>query len=628
MNDAEKSMLVAAADGFLRGHLPFGAMSATATRQIAASLKLTYFAKGSTALDPAAGTPSSLFIVQRGRIESRRASLSGPESIRSLGPGEMFPISALLAQRASRNTYRAVEDSFCYLLPHTDFIRCFEDNAVFRRFCTDHLGSLLEQTERDCQGEFAQVVALQQTLNAPLREVMTRDALTCGPDTSIGDVLRQMTQRKVGSMLITQEQRPIGILTERDVISRITLARAELNAPIADVMTREPVTLRADQTGYEAALAMTRHGIRHIPVQDDERLVGIVSERDLFGLQRSGLHHIGRAISAAANPEGLQAAAGGIRRLIERMLAQGVAGEQLTRLISSLNDRVAQRAIALAAEQHPIGDVAYCWLALGSEGRHEQTLASDQDNAIVFETTEAAKAEDQRQRLLAFARTVNETLDRCGFPLCKGGIMASNPAWCLTRSEWLTHFVDWVHSPTPQALLNAAIFFDLRPLAGTYHLGTELRAAVTELAASRTLFLRQMAVNALESAPPLGLLRDFVTDDKDHPGTIDLKAGGIRIFVDAARIMALAQRVTETCSADRLRLAGRAQRMPDAEIAALVDAFYYLQVLRLKHQQLHPSEAPNRIAPAALNDLERRVLKEALRLAKSLQTRLALDYQL
>lgn len=628
VSDAERNVLVSAADTFLRGYPPFDAMPPEATRNLAVQLRLAYFAKGAKALEPAAGSPSALFIVQRGRIESRRADQTmSPESARALGPGEVFPISALVADRSSRNVYRALEDSFCYLLPRVEFLRCFEADAVFRRFCTNYLSSLLDQVERERQGEFAQLVSLQQTLNAPLRDVMSRDLLKCGPATTIGDALRQMAQHKVGSMLIEQDHRAVGILTERDIISRITLAQADLNAPIESFMTPRPITLGSDQSAYEAALTMTRHAVRHIPVSEDERLVGIVSERDLFGLQRSSLHHIGRAISAAANVEALQAASAGIGRLIERMLAQGVAGEQLTRLISSLNDRICQRAIALETERHAIGDISFCWLALGSEGRQEQTMATDQDNAIVFEA-EPEVLEARRAHLLEFARAVNEVLRECGFPLCKGGIMASNRAWCLHSNEWFAHFSDWVRNPTPEALLNAAIFFDLRAIEGNHRLATKLRAAVTELAVSRSIFLRHLAVNAVQTAPPLGLLRDFVTDDDEYPGTIDLKAGGIRIFVDAARIMALSQRVTETSTADRLRLAGNALHVSEQDTAALIDAFYYLQVLRLKHQQLHPHEPANRVAPAALNDLERRVLKESLRLAKTLQTRLTLDYQL
>lgn len=625
MNAAEQNVLVAAADSFLRQHLPFRKMLAEETRGLAARLRLTYFAKDSKVLDATDGLPSALFIVQRGRIESRRAAPG--DSPRTLGAGEVFPINALLARRATRNCYRAIEDTFCYLLPFQEFLRCFEENSEFRRFCTNYLSSLLDQSERERQGEFAQIVALQQTLNALLRETMTREVLTCLPGTPIGTALRQMTQRKVGSILVVEDRRVVGILTERDVIARVTLSQADLNVPIAQFMTAKPVTLRSDQSAYDAALTMTRHGIRHVPITEEGNLAGIVSERDLFGLQRSSLHHIGRAISVAADTEALKSAASGIGRLIERMLAQGVAGEQLTRLISSLNDRVALRAIALQAELHSIHEIEFCWLALGSEGRQEQTLATDQDNAIVFDAGEK-DVEAQRARLLAFAASVNDVLRQCGFPLCKGGIMAGNRAWCLTLREWLAQFSDWVRNPVPEALLNAAIFFDLRALDGNHRLATELRAAVTEMTSSRTLFLRHLAATAVQNAPPLGLLRDFVTDDSEYPGTIDLKAGGIRIFVDAARIMALSQRVTETCTADRLRLAGRAMRVTDQEIAALIEAFYYLQILRLKHQQLHPDRPANRIAPAQLNALEQRVLKESLRLAKTLQTRLSLDYQL
>ena len=222
----------------------------------------------------------------------------------------------------------------------------------------------------------------------------------------------------------------------------------------------------------------------------------------------------------------------------------------------------------------------------------------------------------------------NNALAQCGFPLCPGNIMASNADWCLSLDEWQARYTAWVYNPAPTALLNAAIFFDFRALDGAVSLAETLRQSVSELVRARPAFLWQMARNALKVRPPLGLIRDFITDDVgEASGTIDLKAGGIRLFVDGARILALARGITVTNTADRLRAVGAYSGLPANEMAAYIDAFYFLQMLRLQHQQANTaSPTPNRIAPDTLNDLERRILKEALRQARRLQTRLALDY--
>jgi CBS domain-containing protein len=253
--------------------------------------------------------------------------------------------------------------------------------------------------------------------------------------------------------------------------------------------------------------------------------------------------------------------------------------------------------IDLASARHGLAG-AWCWLALGSEGRMEQTLVTDQDNALIMQGEQPA--------FLAFADQVNRDLDACGFPLCKGDIMARNPRWCLKPQEWRRVFADWIRQPEPEALLRAAIFFDFRALAGEARLAGELRDAVLPQAKTNRAFLRAMAEAALQARPPLGLLADFSADD------LDLKLAGARPFVDAARVFALGAGSAETGTAARLAAAGE---------ATAVDAFHYVQTLRLKR-------GGNRMPVAELNDIERRVLKGAFRQAALLQERLRLDHGL
>jgi CBS domain-containing protein len=226
---------------------------------------------------------------------------------------------------------------------------------------------------------------------------------------------------------------------------------------------------------------------------------------------------------------------------------------------------------------------------------------------------------------------VNVALDACGFPLCKGEIMAGNPKSCLSAAEWRTGFGDWIRNPVPDALLNANIFFDFRPLWGEAQLAHDLRAWLNGMTRDDQRFLRMMAENALQSAPPLGFFGDIQTSGEGADrGTIDLKAQGTRVFTDAARIYALASGADVQNTAERLRHASRVLRMPPEEIEAMADAFYFVLLLRLRRQHLDGGGAGggNRIDPRTLNELDQRILKESFRQARKLQKRLALDYQL
>ena len=272
-------------------------------------------------------------------------------------------------------------------------------------------------------------------------------------------------------------------------------------------------------------------------------------------------------------------------------------------------------------------------MALGSEGRFEQTLKTDQDNALIFTVPDNMTADQVRAKLLPVAKRINAALDLCGFPLCKGEVMASNPKWCLSLDEWKGVFGTWVDQGGPKDLMHASIFFDFRALYGSQQLADELQLWVARLARNNERFLHQMAANALRNRPPLGVVRDFVTGKEN---TLDLKLNGITPFVDAARIFSLATGGTHTNTVQRLRQSATGLRIPAGDVEAWINAFLFIQMLRLRHHyeatrhQVNAEARPldNLIDPSTLNELDRRILKEAFRQARKVQAKLALDYQL
>ena len=287
------------------------------------------------------------------------------------------------------------------------------------------------------------------------------------------------------------------------------------------------------------------------------------------------------------------------------------------------------RLIELTGLDGALRDAGAAWIVLGSAGRAEQTLATDQDNAIVF--ADGTEPEARRRELLPLAERVNAALDRSGYPLCRGEVMARNPHWCLSRSEWRERFAAWIERPEPEALLNAAIFFDFRTVHGERNLVAGLRDWLAAYARDRGRFLFLMVRNALGNQPPLGLIRDFaLARGGEHPGTIDLKVNGVQLFVEAARIYSLADGVTAT---NTLRTAGggrgRTRRFPAPELDAWVDAFRVIQRLRLAlngAQHARGEMLHNHLNPAALVEEERRGLRHALRQARNLQARLGRDF--
>ncbi|CAM5523852.1 Cyclic nucleotide-binding protein OS=Stutzerimonas stutzeri OX=316 GN=CXK95_14330 PE=4 SV=1 [Stutzerimonas stutzeri] len=377
---------------------------------------------------------------------------------------------------------------------------------------------------------------------------------------------------------------------------------------------------------------MTERHIAHVCVVDNGQLVGVISERDLFSLQRVDLVHLAQTIGHADRVEALVAIRGRIKQLVDNMLAHGASSTQITHIITLLDDHTVRRVIELAIRDMGDPGVPFTWLCFGSEGRREQTLHTDQDNGILFEAADAAEAALRRGRLLPLAERMNRDLDTCGFTLCRGNIMAGNPELCLSRQEWGRRFSAFVREATPENLLSSTIFFDLRAVWGPQEGCEQLRQDLLAEVADNRIFQRMMADNALRHRPPVGRFRDFVLARKgDGKDTLDLKVQGLTPFVDGARLLALANGIGECNTLERLRRLVEKGIIDAKDGAAYEEAYHFIQQTRMQHhQQQARDEAPysNRLDPDTLNALDRRILRESFRQAQRLQTSLAVRYQL
>lgn len=608
----------------LARYTPFSQMATADLDFFLTNSQQQYFAPGETLLEPAGGAVQHLFFIRQGAVSGKLglAELSGGAF--QYEAGDLFPVGAAMAQRAVTATYQAVADTFVLALPCSAMQALAEKSGPFADFLNRRVLQFLDLSRRALQAAYSSQALAEQSLETRLGDLVRKTPVSCRPETPLREALTEMQQRHVGSMLVTGERgEALGILSRHDILGRVTLPTVPLETPIQAVMTQPVHTLTHEHTAQDAALLMSRHGIRHVPITCDGVVIGIVSERDLFAMQRLSLKYVSSSIRAAPDVESLKLVAQDIRRFARTLLSQGVHARQLTALISHLNDVLTERLLDIKAAQHDVDMSTLCWLALGSEGRSEQTIATDQDNALILPD---GISDAQRAAVLVFAKDVNEALDACGYPLCQGGVMAGNPACCLTLRQWRERFGQWIEHGAPQDLLNASIYFDFRPLAGDLALAQTLREEVNAAVRQVPRFFKQLALNALTRSVPLNWTGGMATDDK---GLIDLKMQGTGIFVDAARLYGLAHGIPATGTRERLEAAGPMMGLAAPEYEAWVSGFEFLQMLRL-HIQLEgtaPADQPNHLSVATLNDIDRRILKETFRVARSLQQRLHLDYE-
>jgi CBS domain-containing protein len=635
--------LIAALAADLRRHTPFAQMAASHVADLVAASTQAYFAPGERITGPDAGPPTQLYVLRQGRVAARSegdgrgarapgaavdetVDPRGAEGARELVPGDVFPLSAWLAGRTPGRLYTAVDDVFLLAVPQPAVERAERESPAFAGFLHRRMQHLLDLSREALRRERSGDDHELPSLETPLAALARRPPVAVPPGTPLGAALERMHASRVGSLLVLDaEARAEGILTRHDILDRVALPQRDLHGPVDAVTSRPVVTLDVGATAHDAAVAMARHGIRHVPVTEAGRVVGVVSERDLFALRRLSPKDVGTTLRRAPDVETLRHAAGEIRRIARRLLHEGVHARQLTSLVSHLNDVLTARLVELTAAHHGADLSRACWLAFGSEGRAEQTIATDQDNGLVFASD---APERDRPAWLAFARDVNAALDACGYPLCKGGIMAGLPPLCRSVEEWRERFAAWIAHGAPEDLLAASIHFDLRPIAGAAALAEPLAAFAHAEAARTPRFIRQLAENALRFAPPLNWHGGLVVEPAGDAERIDIKLRGTAILVDTARLYALAHGIRATGTRARLEAVAPRLGAPPRECEAWVEAFEFLQTLRLRVQSAEAvePELANTVDVARLNDIDRRILKESLLVVRALQRRVALDW--
>ena len=423
------STISAAVKQLLVQYLPFSAMALEDLDFLVNNVSIAYYAPGDVLIAPGDGVPSHCFIVKQGRVQGVSAETGGIALDAAVG--DCFPVGALLASRPVTLTYRATGDTFCLLLPRNSFEALTQRSAVFLDFCKRRLGAMLDMSRLQLQQSYASEASVERTMATTLGELARKPPITCSPDTSLREAFERMRGAHVGSIVVVdvmpEGERAVGILTRSDLLDRVILPELALTTPVKEVMSSDVRTLDADATAADATLVMVEESIRHIPivqqVQGRQHVIGVVSERDLFTLQRQGVRQLSVEIKRAADVDALITVAAHIRKLSHHLVAQGVAASHLTKLISRLNDQLTVRLLTLIAEEFGIPVDGVCWLSFGSEGRREQTIATDQDNGILY--VAGAVALD---RLLQFAQRANESLARVWLSAVQGQHHGGQPA--------------------------------------------------------------------------------------------------------------------------------------------------------------------------------------------------------
>ena len=455
------------------------------------------------------------------------------------------------------------------------------------------------------------------TLTVAVKNLIKTAPVFVAADASVADAAQQMQRAHIGSVLVATE--PPGIVTDRDLRGRVLAAGLGPETPVTRIMTRPIKTIDSDRLAFSALGLMVEENIHHLPVVEQGRIVGIISSTDLLFHQTNNPVYLRRVIDGLSEAAVIGSYASAIAALAGALFQSGLGALQIAQIVSSLNDALVKRLVQLAEHELGAPPVPYAWIVFGSEGRMEQALLTDQDNALVFDETNEGQA-----YFSELSKRVVDGLIQAGFPPCAGGFMAVS--WCKPLSEWRELFTKWIRLPEPQALLDAAIFFDFRAVAGS--LSLDVLEETILPAKDQRRFLAHMLSGALAFRPPLG----FFNRLRAPNGEIDIKMGGIAPIVSLARVMALATGSRERSTLERLSIASASDSVVGRESArSLSEIFPFLLRLRLGAQLAardNRKVVDNRIDLATLSPFERNQLRDAFIIMKRIQEDIRANWRL
>ncbi len=591
---------------FIRNTPPFDRLTDEEIHHIAGALKIVRYPAGVRILQQQGEPSHYLYVIREGAVRLERDG----RPVMVMEEGELFGFPSMLGQRPPLFDVVTEEASLIYQVPESVFRQLLQ-NAGFAEFFLQGLGERLRRTAvlepRTAWGD----------ITVPVRHLVKREPVFVGADCSVAHAAKVMHEANISSVLVRGD--PPGIVTTRDLRSRVLAQARPPETPVREVMSSPLKTLPADTPLYGAMLFLIQENIHHLPLEANGRIVGVVTDRDLLRHQIKNPLYLFERIRRVRDAQALREYAAEIAGTVEALFQGGLDVVRIGRVTASLNDALTKRLLSLAEQTLGPPPVPYAWIVFGSEGRMEQTLLTDQDNALIY-------AEDVTGARLYFrelAQLVVEGLIQAGFPPCAGGYMATT--WCRPLASWVELFTAWTETPDPEALMEAGIFFDFRRVHGELDLSP--LEAVCRQAASKRVFLAHMARVARTFQPPLGFFRRI---RRDKEGKVDLKKGGIAPIVAVARVYALEVASDARATPDRLEaaVAGGALSREGADM--LLEAFRFLMRLRLREQltAFHRGLPPdNAVDPDHLSALERRHLKEAFLAIREIQEALALRYQ-
>lgn len=541
---------------FLKNYPPFDVLEKEQLFKIASNIKVTYIETNSLVFRQEEMPHTNFYVVKDGAIGLYRAIEKDQILIDICDEGDIFGLRPLIQNDHYLMSAIAIEESILYAIPVEILTEIIKTNSKVQKFITASFSSNIKTPYANNENVklFADVDTLE-TNNTNISDFQTaefsKNPITCTKLETIQEAAKIMSSQRVGSILIVENKNPIGIITDKDLRLKIATGLVPITSKVIEIMSSPVITVHEKITTAEAQIAMLKHKITHLCITKDgtpnSELIGIMSEHDIVVLQGNNPSVLMKEIKRAKDVHTLKYIREKTSKLLKSYIEQNIPITFISNIISEITDAITLKAIQLSLNE--IGTkppVKFAWLALGSQGRKEQLLITDQDNALVFENVPKENYKETKAYFLLLSKKITDKLNIIGFEYCPAEMMASNPNWCLSLNEWDSQFNTWITKPTEKAIMMCTIFFDYNLIYGDKELVNKMSEFIFKTINSFEIFLNFLGKNALINPAPLGFFRQFLVEtDGKHKDQFDIKSRALMPLIDASRLISLSHNFKE-----------------------------------------------------------------------------------
>jgi CBS domain-containing protein len=600
---------------FLQNTMPFSLLAREELGEIASAMAWEHFSPGDMIIRQGVeGT--KFYIIKSGLVKIDLDQEEKEVILGFLGEGDCFGEMSLLTNVPTTSNVETVEFTLCLVQNKEAFLEMMQRYPVFYTFFNQLLTHRMKTVYRELLTTTPGIAQVEPFLyRKQVKDFISQTQVFCDEATTIKDAARELVEKKANTIIVVNsENKAKGLLGSREIVKALMVEEKDASQPVSLIMEKEYFTVGADSYFFDALHEMVKHKTNKLVVTERGRIKGIITGFDLLKFRGREVLALIRNIEEAPDFPVLDTLRREVEKVLRALMADGALASNACKIVSEFNDKISRRVIRLVERQLGRPPVPYAWLGLGSEGRKEQTLLTDQDNGIVFAGSAGPDAEDYFRR---FSEMVVNALNQCGFPLCKGNIMATNPKYFGRLNDWQGRIRKWIveQELSEKDLVDIYVFLDFRAIYGNQLLEKELTSYMLKCIRENPSFLRSMAENIVSVPIPLGFFKNFIVEKNGkYKNTVNLKNYGLLPLTTCIKILGLHYGVDDTNTLERLKALQKHGAFSEENAEMFEQAFEILLTLKIKNNLNDIDEGKdfgNHLDPASLSNKQKQMLKES-----------------